>query len=450
MRYVLMFVCLSIVELLISQNSLNMELLGSFRPITYGYNDIWGYVDSEDNEYAIIGSRTSIYFVDVTECDNPQLVYQFNGSGNEWWRDFKVYDDYVYAVMDFGNEGMHIFDMSALPNGNIVKVATHRDDFRDAHNIFIDEENHKLFAIDLYHPSSGDTDIAIYDLQSNPTNPTLLYKGYLGGGGIHDANAKDDILYTSHYYGGKVEIYDVSHLSTGNSNSQNTPIQLESLSGLYGAHSTWNDTDEDYAYLAAEVANQPFKIIDLENLPSPNDITTVKLPGTNTDKTFWDPLQPGSGLIAHNPFALNDFLYVSHYEDGVKVYDISNRKDPQVAAYCDIYPSNDGSGYNGFFGTWGVYPYLPSGCVIASDDTFGLNTMQLSRTISDTCTPILDLPGTINSDTYSASNYIESNGFVSGSNVKYQAEDYIDLNAGFEVPLGKDFEATIEPCVPNN
>jgi len=445
-----MFICFGSVEFLFSQNSLNMELLGTFDPISNGYNDIWGYVDSEDNEYAIIGTKGGIYFVDVTECDNPQLVYQFNGSGFEWWRDFKAYKDYVYAVMDFGNEGMHVFDMSALPDGNIVKVATHTNDFLDAHNIFIDEENHKLYAIDLFHPSYGDKDIAIYDLQANPANPTLLYEGYLGGGGIHDANAKDDILYTSHYNDAKVEVYNVSHLSVSNSNSQNTPIQLESLSGIYGAHSTWNDTNDAYSYVAAEVPNQPFKILDLANLPSTNDITTVKVPGTNTDKTFWDPLESGSGLIAHNPFALNNFLYISHYEDGVKVYDISDEKNPQVAAYCDIYPQNDGNGYSGFFGTWGVYPFLPSGCIIASDDTNGLNTMQLSPDISDTCTPILNLPNNISSDTYSASNYIKSDGYISGNTVKYQAEDYINLNIGFEVPLGRDFEATIEPCIPNN
>ncbi len=122
-----------------------------------------------------------------------------------------------------------------------------------------------------------------------------------------------------------------------------------------------------------------------------------------------------------------------------------------MAGYVDIHPNNDGSGYSGFAGTWGVYPFFESGCIIASDDVNGLNMMQLDWQISDTCTPIVELSNTIANDVYSASNYLRSDGIVpSNSNVVYQAEFAVELNPGFEVDANADFEAKIENCIPNN
>ena len=46
----------------ISQVSMNMNLLDNWDQAGLNYNDVWGYVDGNGNEYAILGSRSKIHF----------------------------------------------------------------------------------------------------------------------------------------------------------------------------------------------------------------------------------------------------------------------------------------------------------------------------------------------------------------------------------------------------
>ena len=59
-----------------------------------------------------------------------------------------------------------------------------------------------------------------------------------------------------------------------------------------------------------------------------------------------------------------------------RFFDISNPASPFKVAYYDTHPGN--TDYNGFFGCWGTYPYLPSGTILASDDLNGLFVMQFA------------------------------------------------------------------------
>jgi hypothetical protein len=67
---------------------------------------------------------------------------------------------------------------------------------------------------------------------------------------------------------------------------------------------------------------------------------------------------------------------VSSYEDGVYVYDLTNVNSPKVHAFYDTYLKNADGVYTGFHGCWGVWPYLPSGNIIASDISEGLFIMK--------------------------------------------------------------------------
>jgi hypothetical protein len=75
----------------------------------------------------------------------------------------------------------------------------------------------------------------------------------------------------------------------------------------------------------------------------------------------------------HNCNVEGDLLYIAHYSLGVRVWDVSDPANPFEVAYYDTYPGTS-SGYNG---NWSVYPYLPSGRIIASDMSGGLFVLQL-------------------------------------------------------------------------
>ena len=65
----------------------------------------------------------------------------------------------------------------------------------------------------------------------------------------------------------------------------------------------------------------------------------------------------------------DNLLYVSHYYDGLWIWDISNPAEPTYVASYDTYPLAGGNSYKG---AWGVYPLLPSGNILVSDMQYGL------------------------------------------------------------------------------
>jgi hypothetical protein len=64
---------------------------------------------------------------------------------------------------------------------------------------------------------------------------------------------------------------------------------------------------------------------------------------------------------------------MSNYERGVTILDIKDPSSPQEIAFFDTYSASDNASFNG---NWGVYPYLPSGIILASDIQGGLFILQ--------------------------------------------------------------------------
>lgn len=75
----------------------------------------------------------------------------------------------------------------------------------------------------------------------------------------------------------------------------------------------------------------------------------------------------------------------------------------------------------------------------------------LCTVLGQNCPPLLDLdPVTIISGLYKASNEIQSDNIIANPNmVIYQSDNIIGLDAGFEIPVGVEFEAAIVTCVPD-
>ena len=66
MKRLLFFIILFYSTNLFAQQSFNMSLLGQLN-YDAGVNDVWGYVDSQANEYAIVGLVNGTSFVDVSD-----------------------------------------------------------------------------------------------------------------------------------------------------------------------------------------------------------------------------------------------------------------------------------------------------------------------------------------------------------------------------------------------
>ncbi len=340
-----------------------MTKLGQWDPNGQVYNDVWGYADGNGNEFAIIGSRQKVHFIDVTVPTAPTLKKEFTPSGQDSngsvWRDFKTYSHYAYAVADEASEGLVIYDLSDL--NSITQV--YQDDrfFHRTHNIYID--NGRLYALGSYHPDSLIRNMVVLDIATNPANPTQIARVSLPGGYIHDAFVRNDTAYCSHGNNGYY-IYDFSDAEN--------PVELGNITSYPQSgynHSSWLSDRDDAVIFADENKNLGIKYMDVSDLNS-----LQVLPSQIFKSTLEAPVATNS--IGHNPFIKGDFVFISYYHDGIQVYDISDPNNITNVAYYDTYPINNN--YSGSNGCWGAYPYLPSGIILGSDLSYGLYVLELA------------------------------------------------------------------------
>ena len=315
------------------------------------YNDCWGYVDCSGREYAVMGSASYSHFFDLQDPTNPIEIGYFAGGATTIWRDFKSYKNYIYGVCDSCTEGLQVFDMTTAPD-SVVRVLQTDEFFGKSHNIFLDTLNAKLYCPGTNTQSNG---LVILDLSETPENPTLLSSIELPGGYVHDLYVRNDTAYCSHGFNG-LYVYDMS--------DPLNPVTLGVLNDYPQSgynHSSWLSVDGNHLIMADETHDRALKIVSTDDL---EDMEVTDL----FRSTLLAPEDTAS--IVHNPFVLGDLVFLSYYHDGVQVYDFS---DPTNAVKVASYDTETGNtDYAGFKGCWGVYPYLPSGTIIASDVQNGL------------------------------------------------------------------------------
>lgn len=325
----------------------NTTLIGSLNPqASAGYNDIWGYVDSQGNEYALLGCRNGVSIISLANPSNPVEVKFFPGQFTIW-RDIKVHGQYAYVTADQSTEGLWIIDLSGLPNTAtlVTKVTTW---FQRAHNIFIDNG----YAYVIGTEDGGG--MHILNL-ANPTNPVRTAY-YTASGYIHDVYVWGDTVVACAGNSQNFHLVSVKNKSNPQLISQSAP-----LPGIY-AHSGWMTEDKRYFIGCEEFNERDIMIWDLQ------------------DRTSWDLILPQyhlpGGSRVHNLFIKGNYAHISYYGEGYVVLDISEPSAPVKVAQYDSYPGSNG----GFDGAWGVYPYLPSGLILESDTETGLYVIQFTPT----------------------------------------------------------------------
>jgi len=358
--YILLSVFLS--SNLIAQDSLNCSLLfhwddeSLIGSTAYDntYNEIWG-IAQDAREYAIIGSTAGTHIFDVTDPESSVEIHFVAGAytgGGVVHRDYHDYQGYLYIACDEGTSTLQIVDISNLP-ASVEVVYDSNALFTRAHNLFVDESNGILYA------AGGSQQLKLFSL-ADPTNPVLIlncqtdFPGWSQAGYIHDLYVNDGIAYCN--AGG-------SGLFIADFNDIDNPVFVGSLSSYPDQgynHSGWLNASGDLYALADETHGKKIKILDVSD---PTDINVLSMLGSEVS----------SNSIVHNLIFDGDYLHLSYYYDGYYVFDISDPTDPVLAAFYDtcIIP-NTGS----YKGVWGVYPFLPSGIVLASDMQNGLYILQ--------------------------------------------------------------------------
>ena len=312
-----------------------------------------------------MGGADSIYVFDVTNPSNVVKVDADDAGGIYVWRDFKTYDHYMYAVADGGSHGLRVYDLDSLASGKLHLVGAYTSDFVEAHNIYIEEASATLYVAGAGNLLEG---LFVYDLSTDAKarNPEILNELRLDtflnlpflNTYVHDLYVRNDTAYCSHGYTG-LYIYDFT--------DPTAPEFISSVGTNGYNHSSWLSDDGDYLFFAEEIPKGlPMGVIDI------SDINSIAI-----DHTFKFPLLAPTheDNTPHNPFVVGDFMYVSYYEDGLQVFDISDPLNVTQLAYYDTSPNTS---YHGTTSVWGCYPFLPSGNVLISDTKNGLYLIDVN------------------------------------------------------------------------
>ncbi|HSG98402.1 MAG TPA: choice-of-anchor B family protein, partial [candidate division Zixibacteria bacterium] len=283
--------------------------------------------------------------------------------GNIFWRDMKTMGQYCYAVSECegSNAGISVIDMQYLPDSAhlIISKVTSSFGTVTSHNLSVDS-----IAGFLYVEGQGslDRNIYIHDL-ADPTNPIYVAgMGDISGHSIHDIYVYADTVYVAEGSSSSFSIWDLT-----DKNNPQLLTRWTSPSGGY-AHNIWPSEDHTLVATTEETSQRTVKIWDIQ------DYQNVQLLGQY--------LAPAE--LAHNAQIRGDRMYLSHYESGIRVVDISDPSNPSEIGAYDTYPTSEISTYNG---AWGVYNYSPYGYVFGSNGDGRLFILQESEfAVSDSFT----------------------------------------------------------------
>jgi len=350
-----------------AQTSLNMNLAYQWSDASLPassahdniYNEIWGY-EKNGREYAIIGTTAGTHIFDITDVNNVDTVVFIPGKAQGTQivhRDYDTYRDYLYIVSDEGNSSLQIVDISMLLDSAPV-VYDNNSLIKTSHNIFIDTIQGNLYTCGGA-TNLGANYLSVYSLIADPTNPQFLlncsndvpfWNGTIGY--VHDIYVQNDIAYCNAGSNGMF-VVDFSNMA----NVQGLGSITSYLQQGYN-HSGWLHHSGNYYAFADENHGKDVKIVDVSNL---GNITLKDTVGSNVIQSLSMP---------HNLIFNGDNLYVSYYFDGIYVFNTSNFDNVYLAGYYDT--SNRPHNITKYEGNWGIYPFLPSGKILASDMQEGL------------------------------------------------------------------------------
>lgn len=339
------------IALAFSQESLNLNLLGVYpysdtADIGRKLNDIWGYVDENNDEYALVGLTTGFSIVALDQGDVPTEIVRIPGPTSTW-RDIKTYGDFAFVthdnIYDGESQALLVVDLSDIENGHAPYYTfSDSNKFSRAHNIYIDENG-------IAYLTGADFGVGgAYMI--DVTNPDSLFTvGVFDEHYLHDCVTRGDTMWGGAIYTGALMAIDVSNKEAPEI------LGFEYTPSLF-THNCWFSDDGNYIYTTDEKKDAYIASYDV------SDIGNIQ---------FLDKIQSyySKETIPHNTHFLNKYLITSYYRDGVQITDVQYPDNMIDVGHYDTSPDFAGDGFNG---AWGAYPYLPSGRVIVSDMENGL------------------------------------------------------------------------------
>ncbi len=319
-----------------SERATLMNVVGHWDGRGNDYGACWGWTDpNTGREYGLICARNA--GVSIIDLDTiPQVEVGFipgAGSGVDV-KEVRVWSNYAVVISE--GASTQIVDISDPYNPDVVSTIA-----GGRHCCMVDSHY-------VYLSGGSPQGLAIWSI-ANPAAPQLMDQ--YNPDYYHDYAIHNNTVAAFRIYGGGIDLLDVTDKSD---------IQLIDNFNYpgSGAHNGAFTANGNYLFVGDEIGSagnwtRSFDVSD------PNNVDYI------------DDLIVNSSGIVHNCYIEGDYLVMSHYNEGVRIWNVANPAACFEVGYFDTYPISTG----GYSGCWHNYPYFPSGRIIASDMTFGLYTL---------------------------------------------------------------------------
>jgi len=369
----------------------NCTALGNSR---YKYADIYA-----DGNIAVQGSFNcrGAFIYDISNPDAPVLAAHYNPGNNQQFLEAIVIGNRGYFGSGNGG-GVHIVNLTDPRNPQLLGIVNAANG--NGHNSIHEMLVWGNYLIENYNGNSNKI-IKVINI-SNPAAPVFIRDiNPTEVNWVHAMHIRGNRMFTSGWGNSsaraRTEIYDITNINT------QAPILLgfiedqTSITAGNNMHSSWTSEDGNYLYSCRETndGNGDVRTYDIRNPAQPLLVNRISMNDLGLN-----------AVTPHNPVVMGNYLYVSWYQAGLQVFDISNPAAPKRVGQYDTYQpafreieeSNKSSelveqpwdlicgGENlqnalpiTYDGNWAVYPFLGQNKILLGDMTSGLLVVDTTK-----------------------------------------------------------------------
>ncbi len=353
-----------------------------------------------DGNIAVMGTYgcTGVFIIDVSNPNNPVLASRYNPGNNQQFLEAIVIGNRGYFGSGNGG-GVHIVDLTNPASPVLLGIvnSSNGGGYNSIHEMMIRGN----YLLENFNGTSTRA-LKIINI-SNPAAATLKWT-FLNTAQeeaiwVHAYHIRGNRLFTSGWGNGanrgKTSIYDISNLDSQPPQLLGSIEDTSSTTAGNSMHSNWSSEDGNYLYSCRETGNgsADLRVYDIHNPAVPllvKKITMAQL-----------------GIVAispHNPVVMGNKLYVSWYQAGLVLFDISDPADPKMIGQYDTWPQEFAPDENlmqrkldeepwdmicanfdrnkrlvaGYDGDWAVFPFLGEDKVLVGDLATGLYIVDVS------------------------------------------------------------------------
>lgn len=384
---------------------------------------------------AVMGSYNcrGAFIFNIANPDAPTLANWYNpirtgtASTTEQFLEAIVVNNRGYFGSGNGG-GVYIVDLSNPASPQLLGVvnSSNGNAFNSIHEMVVFEQNGATYLIENFNGFSNKL-LKVINV-TNPATPVFIRDiNPTETSWVHAMHIRGNRMFTSGWgtstTRGRTEIYDISNIGT------QTPALLgfvedpnASVTNGNSMHSSWTSEDGNYLYSAREVGGSA------ANGPSPGDVRVYNVSNPATPLLVNKVTMNDLGLNAvtpHNPVVKGNKLYVSWYQAGLQVFDISDPATLTRIGQYDTYqpaffePAETKTGTlagepwdivcgsvnlqnsvpTGYDGAWAVFPFLGDDRILIGDLASGLYIVDVRQSTSPGKNVVSDFDGDRRTDT---------------------------------------------------